>query len=47
MKLTFAPLLLLLGACGDRNDSILTGFSGVVIFVLLIWAFFHYTRRKS
>jgi hypothetical protein len=36
--------MLLLGACG-REDSIWTGLSGVVLFILIVWAAVHYIRK--
>lgn len=43
-------LLLLLAACGDDGggdgggDSLLTGFSGLVILILVIWLIVHLLR---
>jgi hypothetical protein len=37
--------LALLAACGDGNNTIFTGFSGVVIFVLIVWAVLHFVRK--
>jgi hypothetical protein len=38
-----APLMLL-AACG-REDSIWTGVSGVVLFILIAWAAIHFIRK--
>lgn len=37
--------LALLTACGNNNDTLLTGFSGFVIIVLIIWALAHFLRK--
>lgn len=43
-------VMLLPAACGDNgnnNDTILTGFSGVLIFGIVVWIIYRYaTRRK-
>jgi len=36
--------LALLGACG-REDSIWTGASGVVLFILIAWAAIHFIKK--
>lgn len=38
-----APMLFLV-ACGDNNDTVLTGFSGVLIFGLIAWLAVHFLR---
>jgi hypothetical protein len=41
------PLLLLLSSCGDdgNNDTVLTGFSGVIILGLVAWIVVHFLRK--
>jgi hypothetical protein len=39
------PLFLLLGACGNGNDTIWTGFSGVVIFGIIALVVLHYLKK--
>lgn len=41
-----APMLFL-AACGDNNDTILTGFSGVLIFGLIVWVIFRYVSKRK
>lgn len=36
--------LTVLAACG-REDSIWTGLSGVVLFILIAWVAIHYARK--
>jgi hypothetical protein len=39
-------LLAMLAACGDNNnDTIWTGFSGVLIFGLVAWLVIHFLRK--
>lgn len=38
-------LLAMLAACGDNNDTILTGFSGVLIFGLIVWLVVHFLKK--
>lgn len=40
-------LMLLLSACGDNNDTILGGFSGVLIFGIIVWVVYRYINRRS
>jgi len=45
-------VLLLLSACGDDNnggngDTLFTGFSGVIILVLIVWFVMRRTRSRS
>jgi hypothetical protein len=40
----------LMTACGDgdgNNDTILTGFSGVLIFGLVVWLIVHFVRKSG
>lgn len=44
------PLLLALPACGNGNgndDTILTGFSGVLIFGIVAYIIFRYVSRRK
>ncbi len=53
LQVWFLPLLLLgmlfMAACGNddngNGDTIFTGFSGVVILVLIVWFFARRTRK--
>lgn len=43
-------LMGLLAACGENgenNDTILGGFSGVLIFGLIVWVIFRYVSKKK
>lgn len=42
-------LLLLLGACGDNgnNDTVLTGFSGVLIFGVVAWIVYRVVKNRT
>ena len=44
-------LLVLLAACGENGDgntdSILTGFSGVLIFGLIVWIVYRLVRSRT
>lgn len=40
----------LMTGCGDgngNNDTILTGFSGVLIFGIVVWVIFRYMRKDK
>lgn len=52
MRFLWIPtLLLFLAACGDddngNEDTLLTGFSGVVIFALVIWFVVRTMKKRS
>ncbi len=50
VKVPAAGALLLLAACGNEengNDTLLTGFSGVVILALVIWIVVRMARNRS
>lgn len=43
-------LMIVLAACGENgsnNDTILGGFSGILIFGLIVWIVFRYISRKG
>lgn len=42
-------ILVLMAACGDNgnDDTILTGFSGVIIFGIIAYVIYRYVRRKT
>lgn len=43
-------LLLLMAACGENgenNDTVLTGFSGVLIFGIIVWVIFKYVSKDK
>jgi hypothetical protein len=43
-------LMVALAACGEdgsNNDTILGGFSGVLIFGLVVWIIYRYVSRKG
>ena len=46
-----AALALLFAACGDNGDgngdTVLTGFSGVLIFGIVAWLIWRWARNKS
>jgi uncharacterized membrane protein len=44
--LAVAPMVLLAG-CGNGNDTIWTGLSGVIIFGLIAMIVLHYLRRNK
>lgn len=44
------PLLMLFAACGDgegNDDTLLTGFSGFVILIIVIWAIVHFAKKRG
>ena len=51
VKFAAAPgVLLFLAACGNENgneDTLLTGFSGVVILAIVIWLVVRMARKRS
>jgi hypothetical protein len=47
LSLWLAALFGLLAACGNNNDTIWTGFSGVVILVIAILVIRHFVRKGS
>lgn len=48
MNLWLISLLVLLGACGgDNNDTIFTGFSGVLIFGIIAWIVYRVVKNRS
>lgn len=42
-----ALLFLLLAACGDNQDTILGGFSGVLIFGIIVWIIYRIVKNRS
>jgi hypothetical protein len=50
MNVWWAIALMALAACGNdngNNDTILGGFSGVLIFGLIVWLVFRYFVKKD
>jgi hypothetical protein len=52
MTLTWViPLMLFLAACGDNgegnNDTLLTGFTGVIIFGIVAYIIFRYVSKNK
>lgn len=45
--LVFVVALTSCGDNGDGGDTVLTGFSGVLIFGIIVWIIWRYTRRKT
>lgn len=45
----FLFAILFSAACGEsgRNDTVLTGFSGVLIFGIVAWVVYRYVRSKT
>lgn len=43
-----AFVMVAMAACGDdNNDTVLTGFSGVLIFGFVVWLAFRYFSKKG
>lgn len=40
-------LMLFLTGCGDNNDTVLTGFSGVIIFGIVAYVIYRYVKRSK
>lgn len=50
MNPLWLTVMVLLVACGEDNgntDSILGGFSGVLIFGIIVWVVFRYVSKKG
>jgi hypothetical protein len=47
MFLYLVPLMLLLSSCGNGNDTVLTGFSGVLIFGIIVYVIFRMINRRQ
>lgn len=48
--LPWTAVFLLLAGCGDngdRGDTILTGFSGVLIFGIIVWIVYVYIKGRT
>jgi hypothetical protein len=50
MTALLVAFMLVLAACGENgenNDTILGGFSGVLIFGLIVWVVFRYVSKRK
>lgn len=47
--MTYLWLFLIISACGGDNgdDTVLTGFSGVLIFGIVAYVIYRYVKKKS